>query len=190
MQPLIKGHNVHVGDHLRELVAKKTARLTRYLPPWAVIDAKLDLHEKQSRSGSFALAEFTITTRGAILRAEAKAPALAAALDEVVDRMARQIVRYRTRRRTLRRQAAEEPPLPELPAEAAALAPSPDDEGRAEIVRVKRFVAKPMAVEEAIEQLELVGHDFYVFLNAESQQANVVYRRRDGGYGLLQPELG
>jgi putative sigma-54 modulation protein len=190
MQPQIKGHNVHVGDHLRELVAQKTARLSRYLPQWAVIDAKLDLHEKQSRSGPFALAEFTIATRGAILRAEAKAPELVAALDEVVDRMARQIVRYRTRRRDRQRQTAGEPPLPALPAEAAALAPASDGEDRAGVVRVKRFVAKPMAVEEAIEQLELVGHDFFVFINEENQQANVVYRRREGGYGLLQPELG
>jgi putative sigma-54 modulation protein len=190
MQPLIKGHNVQVGDRLREMVAKKTARLDRYLPAWAVIDAKLDLHEKQSRGGPLTLAEFTIATRGAILRAEAQAPTLAAALDEVVDRMARQIVRYRTRQRDRRRQPVGEPTLPELPAEAAALADEFDVDREAVVVRAKRFPAKPMDVAEAIEQLELVGHDFYVFVNQDDQQTNVVYRRREGGYGLLQPELG
>jgi putative sigma-54 modulation protein len=189
MEPHIKGHNVHVGPHLRELVNKKTARLDRYLPDWAVIDSKLDLREQTARGAPQTQAEFTIVTRGAVLRSEARAPELASALDEVVDRMARQIVRYRTRQRDLKRQAPGEPELPELPDEAAALAEDLDGDG-AVLVRTKRFVAKPMAVDEAIEQLELIGHDFFVFINEEDAQTNVVYRRKEGGYGLLQPVLG
>jgi putative sigma-54 modulation protein len=115
MQPQIKGHNVHVGDRLRDLVAKKTARLDRYLPDWAVVDAKLDVHEKQARSGNYSQVELTIATRGATLRAEANAPELALALDAVVDRLARQIVRYRTRPRDMRHRLAGEPALPALP---------------------------------------------------------------------------
>ncbi|MCC6629197.1 MAG: HPF/RaiA family ribosome-associated protein, partial [Chloroflexi bacterium] len=128
-------------------------------------------------------------TRGAVLRSEARAPELAAAIDEVVDRMARQIVRYRTRQRDLKRQGPGEPELPELPDEAAALAETADGNGTL-VVRTKRFITKPMAVDEAIEQLELVGHDFFVFINDEDGQASVVYRRKEGGYGLLQPVMG
>jgi putative sigma-54 modulation protein len=192
MELSIKGHEVHVGDRLRELILKKTARLDRYLPAWAVIDAKLDLYERHSRTdGPLKLAEMTVATRGAILRAEAKAPEFAAALDEVVDRMTRRIVRYRQRYRDQQRRPADEPTLPELPAEAADL----DDESsisltaNAQPVRIKRFAAKPMDVSEAIEQMELLGHDFFLFVNNDDQRASVVYRRREGGYGLIQPEF-
>ena len=194
MEALIKGHDVQVNDHLRALIEKKTARLERYLPRWAMVDAKIDLHERQSRtSGPFKQVELTIATRGAILRAEAKGPDFAAALDEAVDRMARQIVRYRSRWRDHRKHQVDEQSLPELPAEAAPLLAeldTPADGARQRRpVRVKRFTVKPMGVEEAIEQMELIGHDFFVFFNDDVKQTNVVYRRREGGYGLIQPEL-
>jgi putative sigma-54 modulation protein len=189
MTPSVKGHDVHVGDDLRQLVAKKTARLGRFLPEWAVTDARLDLHDKPSRTGAFKQVEFTLATRGAVLRAEGKGADFASALDEAVDRMARQIVRYRTRRRDRRRQAGDEAPLPALPSEADALVAELDRSAAAEaVVRTKRFATKPMDVDEAIEQMELLGHDFFVFFNQDDRQTNVLYRRRDGGYGLLQPE--
>jgi putative sigma-54 modulation protein len=194
MEALIKGHDVHVGEHLRDLVAKKTARLDRFLPGWAMIDAKVDLHERHSRSsGPFKLVEVTIATRGALLRAQGSAPDFAMALDLAVDRMARQIVRYRSRGRDHKRQPADERPLPALPAEAAPLLAELDsaeaDGDRQTLVRTKRFPVKPMSVDEAIEQMELLGHDFFVFFNTADQQTNVVYRRREDGYGLIQPEL-
>lgn len=190
MEALIKGHGVAVDDELRALIAKKTARLDRYLPRWAVVDAKIDLHERTGRaSGPVKLVELTIAARGAILRAEAAGPEFAAALDAAVDRMTRQIVRYRSRWRDLKRQPAAERPLPALPAEAAALVAELDAADQPAPVRVKHFAAKPMDVAEAIEQMELLGHDFFVFFNEESRQTNVVYRRHAGGYGLIQPVL-
>jgi putative sigma-54 modulation protein len=194
MDALIKGHDVHVGDQLRALIAKKTARLDRFLPDWAIVDAKIELHERQSRKGGpIRMVELTVATRGAILRAEATAPDFAMALETAVDRMARQMVRYRARWRDLKRQPADERPLPDLPAEAAPLLAEFDSDGADEegaaLVRTKRFPVKPMSVDEAIEQMELLGHDFFVFFNNADQQTNVVYRRREHGYGLIQPEL-
>lgn len=187
MDALIKGHDMHVSDGLRELVAKKTARLERFLPRWAMTDAKIDLREINSRrGGQVRMVEITVATRGTLLRAEARAADFASALDEAVDRMSRQMVRYRTRRRDQRR---GEPVLPDLPTETDE---TPEDEGATgpgEVVRTKRFSMKPMGVDEAIEQLELLGHDFFVFYNDEDKQPNVLYRRREGGYGLIQPEF-
>jgi putative sigma-54 modulation protein len=183
----IKGHDVPIGDNLRALIGKKTARLDRYLPAWAVIDAKIDLHERNGRGGTTRLVELTVATRGAMLRAEASAPDFSAALDEAVDRLARRIVRYRSRWRDARRHVAGEPALPELPAEADAFLPD-ESEAPAALIRVKRFPVKPMEVEEAIDQMDLLGHDLFVFINVDGQETNVVYRRRDGGYGLIQPE--
>ncbi|MBE9507902.1 MAG: HPF/RaiA family ribosome-associated protein, partial [Chloroflexi bacterium] len=101
-----------------------------------------------------------------------------ASIDAVLDKMYRQIGRYKGKRQDRWHAVIEELPIEE-----------PVEEPEGEIVRVKRFEVLPMSPEEAIEQMELLGHRFYVFMNADEEAINVVYRRDDGNYGLLQPEL-
>jgi putative sigma-54 modulation protein len=101
-----------------------------------------------------------------------------ASIDAVLDKMYRQIARYKGKRQDRWQTAAEVLPIEE-----------PEEELVGEIVRIKRFDVRPMAPEEAIEQMELLGHSFYIFLNADEDALNVVYRRDDGNYGLLQPEF-
>jgi putative sigma-54 modulation protein len=101
-----------------------------------------------------------------------------ASIDAVLDKMYRQIARYKGKRRDRWHSAAETLPIEE-----------PVEETGGEIVRIKRFDVRPMSQEEAIEQMELLGHSFYIFLNADEDALNVVYRRADGNYGLLQPQL-
>ena len=115
---------------------------------------------------------------GTILRAEERTNDMFASIDAVLDKMYRQIARYKGKRQDRWHAAAEE-----LPIEEAI------EEHVGEIVRVKRFEVRPMTAEEAIEQMELLGHLFYVFLNANDNAINVLYKRGDGNYGLLQPEL-
>jgi putative sigma-54 modulation protein len=125
------------------------------------------------------VAQLTVRVRGKILRAEERTEDMFASIDAVLDKMYRQIARYKGKRKDRMQTVAEGLPVT-----------GQDEEVQGEIVRVKRFELLPMVPEEAIEQMELLGHSFYVFLNADEDAVNVVYRRGDGNYGLLQPELG
>jgi len=181
----IRGRNITVTDRLNEYITKKTSRLDRYLP--AIDEAHMDLSREKTRSAQDRqVAQLTVRSRGTILRAEERNSDLFAAIDAVLDKMQRQITRYKDRLRSRGEQSAgENPHMAVVEAERAAEAESP----AGEIVRTKRFPISPMSAEEALEQMELLGHDFYVFFNADTESINVLYRRKDGNYGLLQPEL-
>ena len=181
MKIIIQGQNVEITDRLRGYVEKKVNRLARYLP--TIDEARMELRVHQTRSAQDRqVAQLTVRTRGTILRAEERSGDLSASIDAVLDKMYRQIMRYKGKRYRRRAQARQvEESLGMM--EEVELAEEPH-----RIVRVKRFPTPPMNEEEAIEQMELLGHDFFVFLNAESGEINVLYRRRDGDYGLIIPE--
>jgi putative sigma-54 modulation protein len=119
-----------------------------------------------------------VWTKGPVLRARESSTDMKASIDQLADKLTRQVKRYRGKRRA-RRPAREEP---------IGAVPAASDEGGPLIVKSKQFPVKPMTAEEAVLQLELVGHDFFVFKNAESDDVNVVYRRRDGSFGLIEPQ--
>ena len=169
--------NMEMTSHLSEYVDQKVEKLDRYLP--SIDEARMDLTVENTRSAAHSqVAQLTVRVRGKILRAEERTQDMFASIDAVLDKMYRQIARYKGRRRGRFHTGAEELPIEEPVTETAG-----------EIVRVKRFEVLPMTPEEAIEQMELLGHSFYVFLNADEDAFNVVYKRGDGNYGLLQPEL-
>jgi putative sigma-54 modulation protein len=159
-----------------------------------VVDAKLELRANHNRVGPDTVtAQLTIQTGRSILRAEEHAPEAIVAIDRVVDKLSRQVRRFHEKR------TDRKGPRPDLETETL-IAAEPDmldeldldgDESErdavAGLVRTKRFTLKPMDIEEAIAQMELLGHDFYLFHNAAEDALNVVYRRRDGAYGLLAP---
>jgi putative sigma-54 modulation protein len=177
MELSIFARNMEVTPRLREHVEMKVEKLDRYLP--SIDEARVDLTvEKTRRAAHSQVAQLTVWVPGRILRAEERNQDMFAAIDAVLDKMYRQIARYKGRRQDRWHAAVESPPIEE-----------PVEESEGEIVRVKRFEVRPMAPEEAIEQMELLGHLFYVFFNAEEDGINVVYKRDDGDYGLLQPEL-
>jgi len=184
MKVTIQGRNVEITDRLREYVDKKVSRLIRYLP--SIDEARMELTVHRTRSAQDRqVAQLTVRNRGLILRAEEQSSDLSASIDAVLDKMYRQIMRYKGKRYRGRAQARQVQEPPEEAEEAGLLAEEPHH-----IVRVKRFPTPPMDEEEAVEQMELLGHDFFVFLNAESGKINVLYRRRDGDYGLIVPEPG
>lgn len=185
MELSIQGHNLEITTRLRNYVEKKTARLDRYMPNLNSIT--VDLTTENTRSAvERQVAQITIRDdRGTILRAEERNSDIFAAVDAVVDKLYRQIERYRGKRKRKVRGHAEEFELGEpLPVEEPEA-----DEDEPSIVRTKRFALHPMSAEEAIDQMELLGHDFFIFFNTSGDAINVIYRRRDGNYGLLQPEF-
>jgi putative sigma-54 modulation protein len=186
----INAHNVELTQRLRDHVERKTARLDRYMPNLA--EVRVDLSSQSTKSAvQRQAAQITVRDdRGTILRAEEKDSDMFAAIDAVVDKLYRQIKRYRGKKIKGRRgggSTVEEMALGEpLPLEFE------EDEFEQEeqtIVRRKRFPLRPMAAEEAIEQMELLRHSFFVFFDVDDEMVNVVYKRHDDNYGLLQPEF-
>jgi putative sigma-54 modulation protein len=169
--------NMEMTQHLSKYVDQRIEKLDRYLP--TIDEARMDLAVENTRNAAHSqVAQLTVRVRGKILRAEERTQDMFASIDAVLDKMYRQIARYKGRRKDRFQAAAEE-----IPAE------EPAEETQGEIVRVKRFEVLPMTPEEAIEQMELLGHSFYVLFNADEEAINVVYKRSDGNYGLLQPEM-
>ena len=186
MQLIVQGKNIQVTDRLREYVETKVDRLDRYLP--TITDARMELASEQTRKhGDRQIAQLTVHSKGMMLRAEERSGDIFTSVDMVMDKMKRQIDRYKRKRRGVLRRAqqseVEAEVLPEV------VDQEEDEDESASIVRVKRFRVTPMDPEEAVEQMELLGHDFFVFFNVDDGQLNVVYRRRDGNYGLIQPDL-
>jgi len=185
----INTHNVELTQRLQDHVEKKTAKLDRYMPN--LVELRVELSTQNTRSAvERQVAQITARDdRGTILRAEERSSDMFAAVDAVVDKLYRQINRYRGKRIKSRRgggSTVEEMALGEpLPMEF-------EEEEIVEeltIVRRKRFPLRSMAPEEAIEQMELLGHSFFVFFDVYDEMVNVVYKRHDGNYGLLQPEF-
>jgi len=190
MPLVIKGKNVEVNDQLRSYVTKRLGKLDRYLDN--ILSAQAELSAEKTRSAETRqVVQVTVDANGTILRGEEKAADMYAAVDAVTDKMERQIKRYKERLYHRGKMAAGRSPAPPslaeavMPAEAEVAEEEEEEEGR--IVRTKMIDLKPMSDEEAIEQMELLGHNFFVFLNAETNGINVVYKRLDGNYGLLVP---
>jgi putative sigma-54 modulation protein len=185
MQLQIKARNTEVSDSIRRYAEEKFRKLERHLNDSPRIELELAVERNPSIAACH-VAEATVWTRGPVLRAREQSPDMRASIDTLTDKLARQVKRYRERRghRAARGEAPLRTSMVELPA------PLDDGAGEEEeIVKTKQFPVKPMAADEAVLQLELVGHDFFVFLNAESGDVNVVYRRRDGRYGLIEPQV-
>lgn len=177
----IRGENIEVTGAIRDYVEKKINKLKRYFdtPPSSEVHVNLSVYNDEQEI------EVTIPMTNLLLRAEETHNDLYAAIDLVVDKLERQIRKHKTKvNRKFRQKGAPKHIFAELEKEAAEARNEEDD---IEIVRTKRFNLKPMDSEEAILQMDMLGHAFFVFTNASSGDTNVVYRRKDGKYGLIEP---
>ncbi|MCC7023464.1 MAG: ribosome-associated translation inhibitor RaiA [Thermomicrobiales bacterium] len=186
----VRGNGVAVSDDLQKFITKRSGHLDRVVEK--VDDAKLELRAVRKRVGpSTVVAQITIRSGRDVLRAEEEAADANVAIDKAFAKLERQIHRVRDKRS--RRRTAGQPTIREaapagVPGTEPEVALAPDEESDVgDLVRTKRFGVKPMDVEEAIEQMELLGHDFFLFHYADEDIPSVVYRRRDGAYGLLIP---
>lgn len=181
----VYGRSMEVTDRIQDYVTKKVSKLDRFLP--GIDEARVDLaYVKSARSAADRqVAQITVRGKGYILRAEERADDIFAAVDAALEKMQRRIERYKGKHYRGRgdgKSAAEVVPLPAQEEESGELGPV--------IARRKRFPLSPMDEFEAIEQMILLGHEnFFIFYNANSKSVNVLYRRRDGTYGLIEPEV-
>lgn len=205
MEIIVKGRSVEVPDHFRDHVTEKLARIERYDPKLARVDVELSHENNPRQKKSKQRVQVTVTGRGPAVRAEAAADTFYTALDMVSDKLDTRLRKLRGRRLdrvTSRASLAQAtagavggPQLPKLPDPLEKAAPatesevdtaSDDYDGPGKIVRIKDHPADPITVDDALFQMELVGHDFYLFNDAESGVPSVVYRRKGFDYGLLR----
>lgn len=178
MNITVSGKNIEITPALRNVVEKKVSKLEKYFKPH--IEAHATLSVEKNRQ----IIEITIHFGGIILRAEEAHDDMYAAIDIAVDKLEGQLRKQKTK---LEKKYREE--------SVRFLQPIPDEVGDADdgeeprIVKTKRFAVKPMSAEEAVLQMELIGHSFFVYQDAESEEVNVVYKRKDGNYGLIEPEF-
>jgi putative sigma-54 modulation protein len=177
MQLQVKGKNVEVSDSIRSYAEAKLRKLEKQLSDPTRVELELTVEKNPSISQSH-VAEATVWTKGPVLRARESSTDMKASIDQLADKLARQVKRYREKRR---RGRSSRPDLSDT-----VFVPS---DGEPMIAKTKQFPVKPMSADEAVLQLELVGHDFFVFQNAESGEVNVVYRRNDDTFGLIEPQL-
>lgn len=174
MNVIVKGRNIEVTPALKDYVAKKITKVTKQFKTVGDISAVLKV-EKGNH-----IVEITVPASGILLRAQENTKDMYSSIDLVVEKIERQIHKYKTR--LMKRKYSNFAEAPDVPA-------LPDEDVEFEIIKNKRFVLHPMTPEEAILQMNLLNHDFFVFYDPELGGTNVVYRRRDGKYGLLSPEL-
>jgi len=179
MRLQVKGKNLDVSDSMRSYAEDKLRKLERQLADPTQIELELSIERNPSISANH-VAEATIWTKGPTLRAREASADMRASIDQLVDKLERQVQRYRQKRR--RRSGGRDNGT------NLGAGPPPGEDSEPVIVKTKQFAVKPMVPEEAVLQLELIGHDFFVFENAETGEVNVVYRRRDGDYGLIEPQ--
>ena len=179
MRLQVKGRNLDVTDSIRSYAEQKLKKLDKQLNEATEVELELAV-EKNPSIAANQIAEATVWTKGPTLRAREASEDMRASIDQLTEKLVRQVRHYRDKRSF----RGTRNPVP-LDEGAPALQ---DDQVSQQIVKTKQFPVKPMTPDEAVLQLELIGHDFFAFKNAETDAVNVVYRRKDGGYGLIEPQ--
>ncbi len=188
MKLLIQGNNIAITDAINDYVQQKLEKAVKHFQN---ITTKVDVHlsvGRNARVNNKHKAEVTVYANGTIIRAQESSENLYASIDMVSDKIARQLSKYKEKYLSKKTHAKvktgvlveEEPVQPDLIGDRTPELPS-------EVVRMKYFGMPPMSIEQALEQLQLVDHDFYMFRNSATNEINVIYIRNHGGYGVIQP---
>ena len=182
----VQARNIRLTDSIKSHVEQRASKLDHYLSSIEEADVELTHHASARSAGDRNVAQITVRGKGLILRTEERADEVLTAFDTALDKLHRQIDRYKGKHyhgRGNGHSLAEETPEAQPADETDKLPPI--------IARRKQFRILPMNELEAVEQMNLLGHDnFFIFYNAETSRINVLYRRRDGSYGLIEPEIG
>ena len=177
MKFIIIGKNIDVTPGLREAVESKLGKLERYFTPDTEIHVTLSVQKERQKI------EVTIPVKGGIIRSEQESNDMYVSIDLVEEVIERQLRKYKNKLVAKHQEGSN------FKEEFIETEDNAEDDGEIRIVRTKKFGFKPMYPEDACVQMELLGHDFYVFCNAETDEVNVVYRRKNGKFGLIEPEF-
>ncbi|MCR5703106.1 MAG: ribosome-associated translation inhibitor RaiA [Eubacterium sp.] len=179
MKIRIFGKNIKVTEGIKADIEKKLGKLDKYLAEDTPVDVTLSVDKDDQK------VEVTIPVKGNLIRAEEVSSDMYATIDMVEETIERQLVKYKKKIIDKKKAARESFKSDFFDAEYTY----DDEDDEVKIVKTKRFGIKPMNPEEACIEMDLIGHNFFVFLNAETNEVNVVYKRKDGAFGLIEPEL-
>ncbi|WP_296557956.1 ribosome-associated translation inhibitor RaiA [uncultured Acetobacterium sp.] len=174
MRFTIYGKNMHVSEGLKETLKKKLGKFDRYF------GQETEVYATFSKEKNYQMLEVTIPVGKTILRAEVRSEDMVTSIEDVVNKLEGQLRKHKTK---LQKRNQDETAKFNL----EGIEGVEDDTFQPKVVRTKKFAVKPMNVDEATLQMELLGHDFFVFLNGDTDDVNVVYMRKDGNYGLIEP---
>lgn len=179
MHIIVKGKNLEITDALRSYALEKVSKVEKYFD--RIMETEIEMSvERNPKISDNQVVEVTIFTSGPVIRAKDSATDMYQAIDLVASKLERQA--RRVKKKLIDRSHHARNPFKETP-----VIEEDEEEEEPVIVKTKSFTLKPMTAEEACLQMDLVGHDFFVFINAETEETNVVYRRKDGNYGLIEP---
>ncbi len=178
---IIAKNNVEVSETIQAYVEKKVGKLGRYLP--TLDEGKVEISREGTKlpEQRFTV-QVTLDSRGVLIRAQEKSKDMRTAINKVVDVLSKRIERYKGKLYDKSRGISF--------ARQGAAIKAEEIEAPKRVVKSKRFLVKPMLIDEAISQMELLGHDFFLFIDADTERLNLLYRRGDGDYGLIEPEEG
>jgi len=178
---IIAKNNVEISETIQAYVEKKVGKLGRYLP--TIDEGKVEIFREGTKlpEQRFTV-QVTLDSRGVLIRAQEKSKDMRTAIDKVVNVLSKRIERYKGKLYDKSRGVS-------FTRQGAAIE-AEEIEAPKRVVKTKRFLVKPMPVDEAISQMELLGHDFFLFIDADTERLNLLYRRDDGNYGLIEPEQG
>ena len=178
---IVAKNNVEVSETLEAYVEKKISKLGRYLP--TIGEGKVEISQEGAKMPEQRFTvQVTLDSRGVLIRAQEKSKDIRTAIDKVVDVLSKRIERYKGKLYDKGRGISF--------ARQGAAIEAEEIEAPKRVVKTKRFLVKPMPVDEAVSQMELLGHDFFLFIDADTERLNLLYRREDGNYGLIEPEQG
>jgi putative sigma-54 modulation protein len=178
---IVGKNNVEISETIQAYIEKKVGKLGRYLP--TLDEGKVEISREGTKlpEQRFTV-QVTLDSKGVLIRAQEKSKDVRAAVDKVVDVLSKRIERYKGKLYDKSRGISF--------ARQGAAIEDEEIEAPKRVVKTKRFLVKPMPVDEAMSQMELLGHDFFLFLDADTERLNLLYRRNDGDYGLIEPEQG
>ncbi len=177
MQISVTFRNMETSDALKKYAAEKIERLKKYVSRPADVHVVLSKHKYRSR------AEIKISHSGQVMKGEENTEDMYSSIDLALDKVERQVIKHKDKRQARR----STPPISEITVRHGIVEQDlPEDEQGSKIIDSEEFSAKPMSVDEAVMQMELMNNDFLVFLNATTQDVNVIYKRRDGNIGLIE----
>jgi putative sigma-54 modulation protein len=186
MDMQITGKNMDVLPTVRSYITTKLGKINRYLPN--ILSFEVVVAEEQTRAPDQRfIVQVTINNNGTLLRGEERGQDLYTATDKVTEIMSRQIEHYKGKLPYSKKRAT--PSIRTTTVEATAAINAEAEESEPRVVKTKRFDIKPMSLEEAIDQMELLGHDFFLFFDPDNHKMNLLYRRKDGNYGLIEPNI-
>ena len=177
----VRGKNLDITPSLKEYVEKRVKKVTKYFDKTGDITVILSVEKGRHQTGNFHHVEVTVPVNGLLIRGEERTADMYASIDQVMDKIEKQIGKYKTKLEKKFRGSG-------FRADVASTVVIPPEMEEDAIVRTKKFAVKPMTPSEASLQMEMLNHSFYVFLNSDTDQINVLYARNDGDFALIEPE--